>query len=222
MTTSASPPMRSARFGLRATPAKTVLRRAADVAHKSLTEFILLIAPVRLPNKPCSTSACLWCRAASIRRRWRCWNNLSKTMPVCAICLPAKRHGKAEKNEPYCTRNPFGPQHRFDEFDCGKPALNDWLMRHARQTGAAVPPRHLLSVKVSALLAISVLPLVRSIHWTHRTAFKGMGQYPIPAVILARLAVNRQDQGRGIGVGMLQDAIRRTCSLRNKPVFVRC
>lgn len=39
---------------------------------------------------------------------------------------------------------------------------------------------------------------------------KGMGQYPVPVVILARLAVNRQDQGRGIGVGMLQDAIRRT------------
>lgn len=33
---------RSARMGLRATPAQeTVLRRAADVAHKSLTEFIL-------------------------------------------------------------------------------------------------------------------------------------------------------------------------------------
>lgn len=40
MTTSAS--MRSARLGLRATPEQeAVLRRAADVAHKSLTEFIL-------------------------------------------------------------------------------------------------------------------------------------------------------------------------------------
>lgn len=39
---------------------------------------------------------------------------------------------------------------------------------------------------------------------------KGMGQYPVPVVILARLAVFRQDQGRGIGFGMLQDAIRRT------------
>ena len=29
-------------------------------------------------------------------------------------------------------------------------------------------------------------------------------------VILARLAVSQQDQGRGIGVGLLQDAIRRT------------
>lgn len=38
---------------------------------------------------------------------------------------------------------------------------------------------------------------------------KGMGQYPVPVVILARLAVSRQDQ-RGIGFGLLQDAIRRT------------
>lgn len=37
-----------------------------------------------------------------------------------------------------------------------------------------------------------------------------MGQYPIPVVILSRLAVSRQDQGRGIGIGLLQDAIRRT------------
>ncbi len=39
---------------------------------------------------------------------------------------------------------------------------------------------------------------------------KGMGQYPVPIVILARLAVSQQDQGRGIGFGLLQDAIRRT------------
>lgn len=35
-------PARSARLGLRATPAQeTVLRRAAEIAHKSLTDFIL-------------------------------------------------------------------------------------------------------------------------------------------------------------------------------------
>ena len=37
-----------------------------------------------------------------------------------------------------------------------------------------------------------------------------MAQYPIPVVILGRLAVSRQDQGRGIGIGLLQDATRRT------------
>jgi predicted N-acetyltransferase YhbS len=37
-----------------------------------------------------------------------------------------------------------------------------------------------------------------------------MGRFPLPVVILARLAVTRENHGRGIGVGMLQDAIRRT------------
>ncbi len=40
-----------------------------------------------------------------------------------------------------------------------------------------------------------------------------MGQYPIPLVILARLAVELDYQGRGLGVSMLQDAIRRTLSI---------
>ena len=42
MTASTSSAARSARLGLRATPEQeAVLRRAADVAHKSLTDFIL-------------------------------------------------------------------------------------------------------------------------------------------------------------------------------------
>jgi predicted N-acetyltransferase YhbS len=39
---------------------------------------------------------------------------------------------------------------------------------------------------------------------------QGMGRFPLPVVILARLAVTWENQGRGLGVGMLQDAIRRT------------
>jgi len=40
--TASSPAARSARLGLRATPEQeAVLRRAAEVAHKSLTDFIL-------------------------------------------------------------------------------------------------------------------------------------------------------------------------------------
>jgi hypothetical protein len=27
----------------------------------------------------------------------------------------------------------LGAQHELDTFDCGKPTLNDWLLRHARQ-----------------------------------------------------------------------------------------
>ena len=33
---------------------------------------------------------------------------------------------------------PLAAQHRLEGFDCGKPALNDWLLRHARQAQRAV------------------------------------------------------------------------------------
>jgi GNAT superfamily N-acetyltransferase len=40
---------------------------------------------------------------------------------------------------------------------------------------------------------------------------QGMGRFPLPVVIMARLAVSSDHQGLGgIGVGMLQDSIRRT------------
>ena len=39
---------------------------------------------------------------------------------------------------------------------------------------------------------------------------QGMGRYPLPVVILARLAVALPDQSRGVGRGLLKDAIRRT------------
>lgn len=40
-----------------------------------------------------------------------------------------------------------------------------------------------------------------------------MGQYSIPVIVLARLAVSRQSQGQGIGIELLQEAIRRTLTI---------
>ncbi len=42
---------------------------------------------------------------------------------------------------------------------------------------------------------------------------KGMGKYPIPVVILARLAVLHTYQGKGIGKAMLKDAILKTLQI---------
>lgn len=42
---------------------------------------------------------------------------------------------------------------------------------------------------------------------------RGMGQYPIPPVILARLAVDLDYQGLGLGFSLLQDALRRTLAI---------
>lgn len=106
---------------------------------------------------------------------------------------------------------PLAAAHRLEGFDCGKPALNDWLLRHARQAQGSGSAKTFVvaegdrvagyfSLTVGQVDTLDAPPRIR----------QGMGQYPVPVVILARLAVSQQDQGRGIGVGLLQDAIRRT------------
>jgi GNAT superfamily N-acetyltransferase len=106
---------------------------------------------------------------------------------------------------------PLDGQHRLEGFDCGKPALNDWLVRHARQAQGSGSAKTFVVAdddRVAGYFSLTV-GQVDVLEVPERVR-KGMGQYPVPVVILARLAVSAQDQGRGIGFGLLQDAIRRT------------
>jgi len=111
-----------------------------------------------------------------------------------------------------CAPEPLAPLHRLDGFDCGKPALNDWLLRHARQAQTSGSARTFVVVeddqRVAGYFSLTV-GQVDTLEAPERMR-QGMGQYPLPVVILARMAVSARDQGRGVGLGMLQDAITRT------------
>ena len=101
--------------------------------------------------------------------------------------------------------------HRISHFDCGKPALNEWLVRHAGQAQSSGSARTFVvsdSDEIAGYYSLTV-GQVDSIEAPTRIR-KGMGQYPVPVVLLARLAVSLHHQGRGIGRGLLQDAVRRT------------
>jgi predicted N-acetyltransferase YhbS len=114
---------------------------------------------------------------------------------------------------------PLAEQHRLEGFDCGKPALNDWLMRHARQAqGSGSAKTFVVAENDGRMVGYFSLTVgqVDTLEAPERIR-KGMGQYPVPVVILARLAVSRQDQGHGIGLGLLRDAIRRTMLIAEQP-----
>ena len=92
-----------------------------------------------------------------------------------------------------------------------KSALNDWLLRHARQAQGNGSAKTFVVVdddRVAGYFSLTV-GQIDTLDAPERKR-KGMGQYPLPVVILARLAVSTTNQGRGIGVGLLQEAIRRT------------
>lgn len=109
---------------------------------------------------------------------------------------------------------PLGIQHDLQGFDCGKVALNDWLVRHARQAQTSGSAKTFVVDNDKRVVGYFSLTVgqVDALDAPARIG-KGMGRHPIPVVILARLAVSTQDQGRGIGVGLLQDAIRRTLAI---------
>jgi GNAT superfamily N-acetyltransferase len=106
---------------------------------------------------------------------------------------------------------PLASGHKLENFDCGKPSLNEWLLHHARQAQASGSAKTFVAVdddRVAGYFSLTVGQV--DILDAPERVRKGMGQYPLPVVILARLAVCKQDHGRGIGFGLLQDAIRRT------------
>ena len=105
--------------------------------------------------------------------------------------------------------------HDTEEFDCGVGSLNIWLKRHAAQAAAAGSARTFVVVdaKQERVVGFHALTAAAVAHEqaTARAA-KGMPRHPIPAALLARLAVDVSVQGRGIGAWLLRDAMLRTLS----------
>lgn len=112
---------------------------------------------------------------------------------------------------------PLAAEHDLDGFACGKPALDLWLVRHARQAQACGSARTFVACGEDRLAGYYSLTVgqVDQADAPPRVS-QGMGRFPVPVVILARLAVAQEFQGRGLGAALLRDAIRRTLSIADQ------
>jgi GNAT superfamily N-acetyltransferase len=101
--------------------------------------------------------------------------------------------------------------HVLDDFDCGKASLNDWLVRHARQAQSSGSAKTYVVAEDRYIVGYFSLTVgqIDTLEAPDRVR-KGMGGYPVPGIILARLAVDQRIHGQGVGVGLLQEAIQRT------------
>lgn len=107
--------------------------------------------------------------------------------------------------------------HNRKEFDCGKPALNEWLLKTARQHQEKDISQTFVAVdastptKVLGFYALSACEVV-----TAELPEEVAARLPrkMPAVKLGRLAVDKAARGRGLGEFLLMDAINRTCNVR--------
>jgi GNAT superfamily N-acetyltransferase len=101
--------------------------------------------------------------------------------------------------------------HEIETFDCGQPELNRFLIRHALQAQQANSSQTYVGLSGKTVIGFHTIVAgeVRHADAPVRVV-KGMPSYPIPLLVLARLAVHSEWQGRGIGAGLLLDALGRT------------
>ena len=100
--------------------------------------------------------------------------------------------------------------HDHSNFDCGKPALDSWLKRFALANQAAGASRTYVvhrSGRVVAYFALAAGSVEREA--VPGRIAQGLARHPVPVVILARLAVDEREQGRGMGKMLLKDALLR-------------
>lgn len=116
-----------------------------------------------------------------------------------------------DKEQELSKVEPLGKHHKLDEFDCGKhESLNTWLKKLAltsRASDAAktyVIHRNNIVVGYYAIAAGSV----RRQEASSRVA-KGGQPDPIPVTLLARLAIDKREQGKGLGPALLKNALQR-------------
>ena len=116
-------------------------------------------------------------------------------------------------DEPSLVIEPLGPQHDRAAFSCGEPALDAYLQRQASQDMRRRVAQVFIAVvgeptgRIAGHYSLSAASFQRD--ELPPAAAKRPPHYPVPAAMLGRLAVDRRQQGRGLGEMLLLDAIRR-------------
>ena len=108
---------------------------------------------------------------------------------------------------------PLGKQHERKSFDCGEPSLNRYLHDYASQdirrrvnrVFAASPtdtPRQIVGYYSLSAGSLNAADLPEKLR-------RRLPKYPLPVVLLGRLAVDESHQGTGLGSILLADALQR-------------
>ena len=101
--------------------------------------------------------------------------------------------------------------HKIDDFDCGREALNRFLGRHAFQNQQAEASQTYVALADAKVAGYYTLVVGEVAFATaHERLTKGLARHPVPIMLLARLAIETSWQGRGLGSGLLKDAMQRT------------
>lgn len=104
---------------------------------------------------------------------------------------------------------PLADHHIMGDFDCGVSTLNDWLVKRARHNQTAGASRTYVVASGDAIVGYYCLASGALATTEAPGNIKRNMPDPIPVAILGRLAIDKEWQGKGVGVALLQDAVVR-------------
>jgi GNAT superfamily N-acetyltransferase len=101
--------------------------------------------------------------------------------------------------------------HAIDTFDCGREALNRFLIGYALPNQQAEASQTYLALTDAEVVGYYTL-VVGQVEYDDapERLKKGLARHPVPIMLLARLAIATSWQGKGLGAGLLKDAMLRT------------
>lgn len=122
-------------------------------------------------------------------------------------------------NELSVVIEPLGSHHDRADFTCGEPALDTYLQRQASQDVRRRVAQIFVAVgdqpgKVVGYYSLSAASFEKD--GLPPKLAKRLPHYPVPAAVLGRLAIDLEQQGRGLGETLLLDAIRRVVRASTK------
>jgi len=110
---------------------------------------------------------------------------------------------------------PLERHHDTTEFDCDDDSLNRWLRDYAKQNAKKDMSRTFVVVEENSTVVrayYAITPGQVNIDQIEPSFLKGLPKHPIPAIVIARLAVDTSFKGMGLGEAILKDALKRAAS----------
>lgn len=116
------------------------------------------------------------------------------------------------ENQSFSAVQKLDASHDVDAFDCGKEPLDRFLQRHALVNQKAGSAQTYVVCRGEQRVAGYYSLAVGAVEHADAPGrvSKGLARHPIPVMLLARLAIDRSEQGKGLGKALLKDALLRT------------
>jgi GNAT superfamily N-acetyltransferase len=110
----------------------------------------------------------------------------------------------------YTAPKPLQKSHDLSSFNCGKAILNNWLHEKAHDNEHRGASRTYVICYENKVVGYYCLASGSAMRSTVPSQIRRNMPEPIPVMVLGRLAVDINHQGKGIGMGLVKDAMMRT------------